>query len=150
MTIITTPFLEQARKQNINAFTSRRDRQPKAKTDAIEERREAFALWRHYRREQIDKLLAGPHGEAAHELIEFLKVLRFGQVDELIACANSWAHADADTRYLVLAMISAKITQLRETAKLPPFDDPLPGALQAPEGAPDNMFLKLRRILVSA
>ena len=54
--------------------------------------------------------------------------------------ADSWHSADADTRFLVLHLISAAIVQLRERNGLPPFDDPL-------FGQPPNVFLILRELL---
>jgi hypothetical protein len=144
---MTASFLDWAHQRDaeqraIRHACSQRGRLPAKAEKAIAERQKTLSWWRQGRRKQIETLLNGPHGEEARELVGFLKGLELGQARQVIAHAETWRHADADTRYLVLSMISAAITSARTRAGLIEFDDPLPGR-------PDNLFLLIRRILVS-
>src|SRR5215471_18249270 len=100
----------------------------KAAEKALAERDDLFRLWKRWRRERLDELLAGPHSAAAQELVAFLKVMTLddeARLIELIRTAG-WARADADTKFEVLSLINITFTKLRERAELAPIDDALP------------------------
>ena len=40
--------------------------------------------------------------------------------------AGNWHRTDPDTRFEILSLINAAITELREGHNLPPFDDGIP------------------------
>jgi hypothetical protein len=102
-----------------------------------------FVLWREWRRERSDALLAGPYADAARDLIALLNRLRPNAADMLLerVCGGPWRDADPDTRFLILALIDAAIVEMRERNGLPPFDDPV-----LPDD-PLNVFLTLRELL---
>jgi hypothetical protein len=96
---------------------------------ALEERDQLFAMWRRWRRDRVEALLSGPHGEAVGELTAFLKGMTLEQAPELITLVERgpWRQADTDTRFEILGLIDAAIVRLRERNDLDPFDDALPG-----------------------
>jgi hypothetical protein len=102
-----------------------------------------FVLWRKWRSERTDALLAGPYADAARDLIDLLARLTPDGADMLIEAVTQgpWCNADSDTRFVVLALIDNTIVELRERNGLPPFDDPV-----LPD-APLNVFLRLREVL---
>jgi hypothetical protein len=107
---------------------------------ALAERDRQSRLWRTWRHQRVDALLAGEHGEAAQGLIAFLDEMTLDDPATLIAMADRWRDADADACFLVLALIDRAIIRLREQQGLPPFDDSLPGA-------PPTVFLAIRAAL---
>ena len=114
----------------------------KAAEKALRERDDLFRLYKKERRERLNALLAGPRGSAAQELVTFLKTITLTDEPRLIEAvrAGGWEHADANTRFEILALIDAAIIALRERAGLPPISDPLPGQ-------PPSAFLILRELL---
>jgi hypothetical protein len=127
-------FLEFAEKQTPASVKARQraaeNRRTTAAEKALAERDDLFHLWKRWRHERLETLLAGPHGDVAHELIAFLQRMTLDDGAQLVelVCAAGWGHTDADTKFEILSLINAAITALRERAKLPPFDDPLPDA----------------------
>lgn len=103
-------------------------RRSKAEEKALRERDDLFCIWRKWRRERLEALLAGPHGERARELIAFLERMALDEGSELIEFVRGgdWHHADAGTRFEILSLINAAITALRERGGLAPFDDGIP------------------------
>jgi hypothetical protein len=88
------------------------------------------------RREQQKKLAEGQrmerraaflarHGDGASELLECLAAFTPGRAPDLLAIIDRRL-ADRDTRFEVIALIDERLIELRESAGLPPFDDPLP------------------------
>src|SRR5215469_14288058 len=66
---------------------------------ALEERADLLALWKRWRRERCDALLAGQHGNTAQALVGFLRTLRLEQSPALVdlVAGGPWRAADADT-----------------------------------------------------
>jgi hypothetical protein len=133
----------------MNAFLELADRQisspRKARMRAAEKRedkaQERLALlYEKRRKEQVAKLLAGPHGEAARALIAFLDAMTLNHGKELISVMEPWRSADANTRFEVLSLADSAIMKLREQRNWPVFDDPLPSA-------PPSVFLIIREML---
>jgi hypothetical protein len=93
--------------------------------------------WRHWRRERLDALLAGPFGAPAQELLAFFKTMTGPTALVDFVRSGPWSGADEDTRFEILALIDAVIVKQREKRNLPSFDDALPGQ-------PLNAFLILR------
>jgi hypothetical protein len=138
-------FLEFAEKQTPAAVKARQraaeKRRATAAEKALAERDSMFSLWKLWRRERLDALLSGPHGNAARELVAFLQTMALddgARLVELIAAAD-WKHANADTKFEVLSLINATITALRERGGLVPIDDPLPHE-------PTSAFLIIREL----
>ena len=139
------PFLELAERQ-ISAPVKARQRAAEkramrtAEQKAIAKRDCMFQAWKHWRREQLDAALGGPHGGALQALIAFLKTMKCG--DALIehVRAGDWKAADGDTRFLVLHLVNAAIVRLREERGLAPFDDALPSE-------PPTAFQIIRELL---
>ena len=105
----------------------------KAEQKALAERDALFREWKRQQREHIDKLVAGPHGEAARGLLAFLDVLSLDQANALVKLVKTgpWRDADSGTRFEIVSIIGATIVALRERHGLVPFDDPLPPHLNA-------------------
>jgi hypothetical protein len=99
-------------------------------------------LWHVWRREQRDKLFAGPYGQEARTLLAFLQTMTFSSAAKLLEMvdAGPWREADRDAQFEVLRMIDDAIIALREKHGLPPFSDPMPGEA-------DNAFLLVRGML---
>ena len=99
----------------------------RARNKALAERDKLFRFWLEHCRKQREQLLAGPYGEAAHELVALLDSMTLEQGGELIALVERgpWRTADADTRFTVLHLIDGSIAHLRERHGLAPFDDSL-------------------------
>jgi hypothetical protein len=118
---------------------TRRPRTEKQDKELADRDRQARA-WRKWRRERINELLAGPHGAAAQELMQFLEQLESAPALIEFVKRGPWRNADDDTRFLVLGLIDIAITEVREKRGLPPFDDALPGE-------PPNAFVIIRDML---
>ena len=108
----------------------------------IRERRIEFRLWRRWRRERLNDLLAGPYGEATKALLDFIKTMPGPSVLIEFIKAGPWADADTDVRSEILALVDAVIIKRREQMGKAPFDDSLP------QRQP-NAFLILRAQLLS-
>jgi hypothetical protein len=126
-------FLEFAEKQTPASVKARqrateKRRATKAEEKALAERDDLFRLWKRWRHERLETLLAGPHGDAARELVAFLQAMTLADGARLVEFirAAGWEHTDADTKFEVLSLINATIIALRERAELPPISDALP------------------------
>lgn len=143
-------FLEFAEKQTPAAVKARQRAAEKRRATAAEkalvkaaaEREDLFFLWRRWRKERLDALLAGPHAVAAGELVTFLNAMTLEDGTRLVEFvrAAGWVSADADTKFEVLSLINAAITALRERLDQEPIDDALPGE-------PLRAFQLIRRVL---
>ena len=98
--------------------------------------------WNAWHREQLEQVLAGPHGAAVAQVIEFLKHMQPESAPALIALLRNhdWRQVDAGVRLVVLHEINTAIIKLREQSGLPPFDDALPNER-------DTCFLIVRQLL---
>jgi hypothetical protein len=135
------PFLDLAQRQIASPVKARmRAAQKRAMTKALQERDDAHHLWRLWRRERVEALLASRYGADARALIKHLDHMALSSVDELVTIVQRgpWREADDDTRFEILSLVDAAIIALREKAKLPPFDDPLDGT---------DAFLEIRSML---
>jgi hypothetical protein len=82
-----------------------------------------------WHKQQLDEVLAGPHGAAVARVMKFLNENMHPQsAPALIALLHEhdWGQMDADVRFVVLHEINSAITRLRERENKLPFDDPLP------------------------
>jgi hypothetical protein len=98
--------------------------------------------WKRWHREQLDEVLAGPHGAAVARVMAFLKHMDSQSASALVALAREfdWDQMDADVRLVILHEINTAIVKLCERAGLEPIDDPLPGAHA-------NAFLRIKEHL---
>ena len=125
-------FLDFAERQTPAAVKARQravaKRREKAKEKALRERDDLFRLWKQWRHERLEALLAGPYGEPVRELLAFLQTMSLDEGPQLIELvrAGDWHRTDPDTRFEILSLINAALTTLREQHGLPPFDDALP------------------------
>src|SRR5262245_34243920 len=98
-------FLEFAEKQTPASVKARQRAAEKRRAEkaekALAERDDLFRLWKKWRRERLDELLAGPHGEVTRELIAFLQAMALDDGERLVEMvrAAGWARADANTRF---------------------------------------------------
>ena len=130
----------------MNAFLDLADRQltapakrrlhsaaERARNKALAERDKLFRFWLEHCRKQREELLAGPYGEAAHELIALLDRMTLEQGGELIALVERgpWRSADAIRASPVLQLVDGSIARLRERHGLAPFDDTCRGPTSA-------------------
>jgi hypothetical protein len=115
------------RKARMRAVEMRSERRAEKREKALAERDTMFHLWKLYRRERLDALLAGPHGDALRELLQFLKSMKLEDGAGLVELVRKagWAYTDGDTRFEVLSLINAAITTARLNAGLSPIDDPI-------------------------
>jgi hypothetical protein len=96
-----------------------------------------FRLWKRWRRDRLDDLLAGPYGEPAQALLAFLKTMAGPTALIDFIASGPWANADVDVQFEILSLLDAVIIKRRECLGLAPMDDSLPGQ-------PENAFLILR------
>ena len=118
-----TPAPVKARQR---ATAKRREKaKEKAKEKALAERDDLVRLWKRWRHERLEALLAGPYGESVRELLAFLQTMSLDEGPQLIELvrAGNWHRTDPDTRFETLSLINTAITVLREQHGLPPFDD---------------------------
>jgi len=135
------PFLDLAARQIASPVKARmRAAQKRAMTKALKERDDAHHLWRLWRRERVEALLAGPHGDDARALVDFLEQMTLASTNELVNFIQRgpWREADDDTRFEILSLVDAAIIALREKVELPPIDDPIDGT---------DAFLEIRSML---
>ena len=125
-------FLEFAEKQTPASVKARRRATEKRRTAKAEreaaERDDLFRAWKKWRSERLEKLLTGPHGTAARELVAFLQAMTLDDGARLVEFVRTagWERTDADMKFEVLSLISLASIALRERAGLAPLDDPLP------------------------
>jgi hypothetical protein len=105
--------------------------------EQLEENAYQLRQWRAWHRDELAKLLAGPHGAAMQALLEQLKHPTTGKALVALVKAGPWQRADSGTRAEILGCIDRAIVRQRERSGLLPFDDPL-------FEAPSNVFLTLR------
>jgi hypothetical protein len=125
-------FIDYAEKSMPAAVKARQraaeKRRATAAEKALAERDDLFHLWKLHRQERLEALLAGPHGDAARELVAFLQAMTLDDGDRLVELVRTggWARVDADTKFEVLSLINSAIVAVRERANLPPINDALP------------------------
>jgi hypothetical protein len=104
---------------------------------ALEEQRYKLRQWQRWRRERLEELLAGPYDEPTQALLTFCKTATSPSALIDFVKAGPWHDADAETRFEILSLLDAVITERREQLRINAIDDPLPHQ-------PDNAFLILR------
>jgi hypothetical protein len=85
--------------------------------------------WKKFKREQREAVLAGPYAATLVELFRAFSAIKYVKPAQLIGFigAIDWAAIDYQTRLTVLHEVNEAITKFRESQKLNPFDDALPG-----------------------
>jgi hypothetical protein len=111
-----------------------------AQHKALTEKRIELRLWKQWRRERLEALLAGPYAEPAQALLDFFKTMTGAGALVDFLKAGPWADADEDIRFEILALVDAVIVKRREKMGLAPFDD-------AVGDMPRNAFLLVREQL---
>ncbi|ACL57461.1 hypothetical protein [Methylobacterium nodulans] len=87
-------------------------------------------LYRAWKRQKLEALLAGPHGEEIRDLDRFMRRMGLADGPALIARveAAAWIQEmDADARHDLLSLIGRRIALMRERNGLEPFNDGVPG-----------------------
>jgi hypothetical protein len=143
MNQITSPFAALAARQIPSPVQKRRAAaQKRALAKLAEDKAKLGKLWRKWRRERFDAVIAGPYGDAARELVATLETLTLEHGDELVAtiAVGPWTTAPAATRSALLSAIDMALVTARERAGLALFSDPLPGM-------PPDSFQAIRKLL---
>jgi hypothetical protein len=80
--------------------------------------------WRRWHAEQLEQVLAGPHGAAVARILKFLEGMRPQSTPALIALLHEfdWHRMDAPVRLVVLHEINEVIVKLRERFGMLPID----------------------------
>jgi hypothetical protein len=93
-----------------------------------------LSAWRTWHREQLEEVLAGPHGTAVAQVMATLKHMTPDSAPALISLMRDfdWSQMSADVRLVVLHEINQAITRLGERAGLAPIDDSLPWSDEPP------------------
>src|SRR5262249_49806293 len=100
--------------------------------------------WKNFHRDEREAVLAGPYATTLVELFRMFSAIEHVQPAQLIGFigAIDWGSIDYQTRLTVLHEVNEAITKFRESQKLDPIDDPLPGAKP-------NAFQIIRGIVTS-
>jgi hypothetical protein len=100
----------------------RRQEKAKAEGDIL------FKEWKTWHEQRKAELLAGPYGQDALQLLNFIEQMTLDDAARLIELieASAIRSADRNTRRQILSLISRGIIYVREANGLDPFDDPLP------------------------
>jgi hypothetical protein len=104
----------------------------KSKNQELADNATLLRTWKRWHREQLEEVLAGPHGAAVALVVGFLDGMVDGaglqSAPALIALLreHDWNQIDHNVRYVLLHEVNSKITALRERHGLPPIDDALP------------------------
>jgi hypothetical protein len=98
--------------------------------------------WSAWHREQREAVLAGPHARTLAELFRAFAAIKHVTPAQLVGLISAidWSAIDYQTRLVVLHEVNSAITEFRESQKLDPISDPLPGARA-------NAFQVIRNIL---
>jgi hypothetical protein len=98
--------------------------------------------WRQWHREELEEVLAGPHGAMIERLMFMLGGLKSDSAPLLLAYVRGvdWSTVDYLTRLTVLHEINSAVTKLRERNGMSPFDDGVPGERE-------NVFRIIRGIV---
>ena len=124
------PFAELAEQHATAHYRSRlraaKTRAQRKMEKRLSERDQLYRDWIKWHKERKAALLSGPWCRQAQELAEFLERMTLEDAPELIQMVDHgpWRTADADTRFLILELISHTIIHIREREGLEPFDDP--------------------------
>jgi hypothetical protein len=113
-----------------------RRRIPIAAEKKLAGQRLEYRLWKRWRRDRLDALLAGSYGVPAKALLAFFKTMTGPTALIDFVRSVPWSSADESTRFEVLTLVDAVIMKRREKMGLAPFDDALPHQ-------PPNAFLIL-------
>jgi hypothetical protein len=100
--------------------------------------------WKAWHREQREAVLVGPHATTLSELFRMFSAIKHVTPAQLVGfiSAIDWSAIDYQTRLIVLHEVNSAIIKFRESQKLDPFDDPLPGR-------PDNVFRIIKNLFNS-
>jgi hypothetical protein len=90
--------------------------------------------WKAFHREELETVLAGPHGVVLGELLRMIENLKYIQPAQLIGFTQAidWSVIDYNTRLTVLHELNKAVAAVREKHRLDPIDDPLPGQPESP------------------
>jgi hypothetical protein len=120
----------------------------RTKRDAAEKKladdAKLLRLWRKHHRDELNLVLAGPHGAVLGELFRMFKNLQHVQPAQLIGFTRSidWSSIAYDIRLAVVHELNTAIIALREKHGLAPIEDNLPDE-------PDTPFHVIRAIMLS-
>ena len=93
------------------------DQAAKRQEKTLEERDRPLRMHARWRAEAVKALLAGPHGTDARAVLDFLERMDASAAGLIKHVrAGPWRTADKDIRFLILAIVDAALTRLRECA----------------------------------
>ena len=123
----------QAADDQMSAYDKRRQARTATRKQTKLEKKQTdaqiqHARWLQWHSKRMATLAQGPHRIAVKQLSDLLTTMTLHDGDKLLTHvkAGPWKTADADTRFIVLGLISRRIMYLREAEGLPPFDDSIP------------------------
>jgi hypothetical protein len=132
------PFADLADEQMVSPVKARR-RAVETRRQRQEDKRQSDAQilaqqWRDWHAKRLEELQTGRWREPALTVAKFLErmTLEDGAALEQLVEHGPWRDTDADTRFLILGMISARIVFLREREGWLPFDDSMPFSDEEP------------------
>lgn len=105
------------------------EKRARARAQAEQDLRDEQTLSKLYRRWKVqarDALLAGPHGREIRGIVAFLDGMTLSSAPALIRLIEraAWARTmGVDDRFVLLGIVSAGIVRCREKAGLEPYDD---------------------------
>jgi len=104
-------------------------RSKKEKEKELADNARLLRAWKKFHREEREAVLAGPYAATLVELFRMFSAIEHVKPSQLIGFigAIDWASIDYQTRLTVLHEVNEAITKFRESQKLNPFDDALPG-----------------------
>jgi hypothetical protein len=93
-----------------------------------------FRAWKRFHRDELEAVLAGPHGAVLVELFRLFENLKHVQPAQLIGFVQSidWTTIDSNTKLVVVHELNNAIAAFREKRGHDPIDDPLPGQPESP------------------
>lgn len=100
---------------------------------AAAERQQLATAYRRAKKRELMELYADPvHGQRLFKFVQTLNHFGIEDAERMVAyveqCARGWLRqASEDMRFAALQAISARCMKIRERARMPVFDDPLPG-----------------------
>jgi hypothetical protein len=91
-------------------------------------------IWRAHHREELEAVLAGPHGNVLGELFRAIANLKYVQPAQLIGLAQTidWSTIPYATKLVFVHELNKATTAIRVKHNMEPFDDGLPGESETP------------------
>jgi len=103
---------------------------PRGAAKALQEDAAQLRRYRAFWKQEMKRVLAGPHGDEVWTVMHTLEKLSPQSVDPLLKAMDDvdwFRNANDHTRFVLLGLIDDAIIRMRIRYALAPFDDSLPG-----------------------